>query len=134
MPADDVEEIDLSGLGEPARDRDTLVARKATIPVLVADEPTADDEIRPDALAHGIEHLERKADSVLDRAAVIVIAAVGGRRPELVEQVAVHLELEPVEARRLAALRRIRIGAADASKVEILGRLGEGAMRGFADG
>ena len=62
---------------------------------------------RPD-LAHRVEDLEREAQAVLDRAAILVRAAVGQRRDEAREQVAVRaVEFEHVEAGALAALGRV---------------------------
>ena len=56
-----------------------------------------------------VEDLERKAQAVLERAAVFVRAAVGQRREEAREQIAVGaVQLEHVEAGALAALRRLR--------------------------
>jgi hypothetical protein len=49
-------------------------------------------------MAHGVEHLEREAHPVLDRAAVLVSAPVGDRGNEAGEEIAVrHVELEHVE-------------------------------------
>ena len=57
--------------------------------------------------AHRLEHLQREAQAVLERAAVLVRAPVGERRDEAREQVAVGaMEFEHVEARPLAAFRR----------------------------
>ena len=50
-------------------------------------------------LAHHLEDLERKAHPVLQAAAVFVVALVGDRREELVQQVAVRgVDLDAVEA------------------------------------
>ncbi len=71
--------------------------------------------------------------SMVKRAAVLVLALVGGGRPELIGEVAVAFDLQAVEAGRLAALGRHRVLAHDARDVPILGGFGKGAMRGLAD-
>jgi len=49
--------------------------------------------------AHRVEHLERKAQPVLEAAAVVVVAVVGQRRQELMQQVAVRgMDLDPLDA------------------------------------
>ena len=50
-------------------------------------------------LAHRVEHLQRQAQPVLERSAVVVGALVGERRDERRQQIAVRaVQLEPVEA------------------------------------
>ena len=55
-------------------------------------------------LAHGFEHLQRKADAVFKRAAIRVGALVGNRRQKLVQQIAVRgVQLHRLDAQLLAA-------------------------------
>ena len=70
---------------------------------------------------------------VVQAAAVIVVALVGRRRPELVGQMAVGVDLQPVQPGRLHALRRRRVVGDDAVDVPVLDRLGERPMRRLAD-
>ena len=63
---------------------------------------------------------------------MLVRALVGGRRPELVGQVAIGVDLEAIETCRLHPLRRRRIVPDDAVEVPRFGRLGEAAVRGLA--
>ncbi len=56
--------------------------------------------IRRDRRAHRLEHLEREAHAVLQRAAILVVALVGERREELVQQVAMRrVQLDRLRAR-----------------------------------
>ena len=80
---------------------------KATVSSSVTPSRRAVDRRRPGRRAavvgpggaHGLDHLEREAHAVLARAAVPVLAPVGQRREELVEQVAVRgVHLDDVEA------------------------------------
>ena len=80
--------------------------RQALLEILVGDHADADDEIRPDGGAHRVDHPPGEAQPVVERAAILVVATVGGGRPEAVHQMAVGLELDAVEAGRLHALRR----------------------------
>jgi hypothetical protein len=62
-------------------------------------DPHADRPVRREGLADGVEHLERKAEPVLQRAPVRVVPEVRQRRQELVEQVAVRpMDLNGVES------------------------------------
>jgi hypothetical protein len=69
-----------------------------------------------------------EAQAVVEAAAVLVVAAVGGGRPEAVHQVAVGLDLDAVEAGRLHALGGVGVVGDDAGEVPVLGLLGEGAV------
>ena len=104
----------------------------AALDVLVADHARADDEIRADARADRLQHLEAEAQAVLQRAAIGVVAFVGERRPELIDEMAVGFDLQAVEAAGLYALRGVGVGAQHARDVEILHRLRESAMRRLA--
>ena len=74
------------GLRHRLRDllRDLVV--DAVVVELVGAHAQADAEISPDRLAHGFQHLDAEAHAVLERAAVLVGAQVGPRRPELIDQ------------------------------------------------
>lgn len=115
-----------------------MMLRKSNLPdcasrhVLVGDHADADDEPVADGLAHRVDDAPGEAQPVVERAVVFVVAAVGGRRPERVHQMAVGLELDAVEPGCLHALGRGGIVGDDAVDVPVLGRLGEGAMRRLA--
>ncbi len=58
--------------------------------------------------AHALHHLDREAHAVEFAAAVLVVAHVGERREELVDQIAVRpMNIEHVEARLMGAPRRL---------------------------
>ncbi len=126
--ADDVEEVDAAGGGEPLGDLDAFGARQALLEILVGHQADADDEVRPDRLAHRVEHQEGEAQPVVERAAEGVVAPVGGRRPEAVHEMPVGLELDAVEAGGLHALGGGGVVGDDALDVPVLGLLGEGAV------
>ncbi len=134
MAADDVEEIHLAGGDDAAADLQPLGLADALVPILVGHQPGADDEIRPHGLAHGVEHAEGEAQSIVQGAAILVGALVGGRRPELVHQVAVAFELDAIQSRSLHALGGRGILPDDPLDVPILDLLGNGTVGGFADG
>ena len=131
---DDVDEVDHPGPGEGGRDRETVRLGQAARHVLRSAHPDADDELVADLPADGFEHLDREAHPVLERAAVPVRPRVDERRPELVDQVPVGLQLEAVEAALLAATGRRPKGPDDAPDVAFLHLLREAPMGGLADG
>ena len=56
-------------------------------------------------LAHRVEHFERKAHAVRQRAAILIGALVGNRRQELVQEIAVRgMHLDGIDAEPLGAL------------------------------
>ena len=88
--------------------------------------------------AHGVEDLEREAHAVLEAAAVVVVALVGERRQELVQQVAVRgVQLD---ARRGRGARRAAPPAAKSSRIRCRPAASSAAARsspamcGTADG
>ena len=78
-------------------------------------DPHGHRPVRRPHLAYGVEDLEREAQPVGQRAAVLVGALVGQRREERREQVAVRaVQLEQVEAR---ARRRAAAAATNCSRI-----------------
>ena len=118
--------------GQAARDGHALLAAQAPLPVLVADEPRAHEEIGADAPSHGREHGHAEAQAVFDRPAIFVGALVGRRRPELVDEMAVALEFDAIEPAGLRPLGRVGVSRDHPVEVPVLHRLGEGAMGGLA--
>ncbi len=102
------------------------------IPVLVAHHPHADEEIAADALADRVQNLEAETHAIVERAAVGVVAPVGRGRPELVDQMPVAFELDPIEACRLHALGAVGVGLDHPRDVPVLHGLREGAVRRLA--
>ena len=86
----------------------------------------------PTAGADRLQRVEGEAQAVVEAAAVGRVELVGQRRPELVHQVAVGLELDAVEPGRLHPLGGVGIVLDDPGDVPVLGLLREGAVRGLA--
>ena len=133
MAADDVEEVDEAGILQLVADLKTFRLGEALVPILIGDEPAADDEIGADGFAHRLEHAHGEAQAIVDRAIIGILAQIGRRAPEGVHQMAVAFELEAIEAGRLHALGRRGIIGDDALDVPILHLLGKGPMRRLAD-
>ena len=71
----------------------------------------ADDEVRPAGLADAVRDLGHEAQPVLQAAAPGIVAPVGQRRPELVDQAGIAgEEVDPVEAALLVAHRLVDEG------------------------
>ncbi len=130
---DDVDKVDLARRDQLLRDVKPLLARKALLPVFVGDHPDADDEVRPHRAADRVEHAEDEAQPIVEAAAILVGALVGGRRPELVREMAISLDLDAVEAGSLHALRRRGVVGDDPLDIPVLRLLREGPVGGFTD-
>ncbi len=84
--------------------------------------------------AHRVEHLQRKPDPVLEGAAVGIVAAIGDRRQELVQQVAMrHVQLDGVDADPLRAPRGVDEGVAHAGESRGVQRVGRALAFGVRD-
>ena len=80
--------------------------------------------------AHRIEHLERKAHALGQRATVRIGAPIGDRRQELVQQVAVRrMQLDGIEPEPLRAQCGVHEGPAHARKPRVVERRGGGRLR-----
>ncbi len=79
VSADDVQKIDLAPGRQPASDLNAFLAAQAAVPVLVGDHAHADDELGADPLADGVQDREREAQTIVEAAAVVVAALIGGR-------------------------------------------------------
>ena len=128
VAAHHVQEIDHAAHLQPARDVETVLLVEAAVENLIAGVAHADDERRPHAFADGGEHVEREFQPVIERPAVGPVERIGQRRPELIHQMAVGLQLDAVEPRGIHALRGVRVVLDDALDIPILDLLGKGAM------
>ncbi len=132
MAADDVEKIDEPALRQPPRNLEPILPVEPAFLHLVHRIANADDEIRPDATADLVEHLEDEAHAVAERAAIGFVQRIGQWRPELVEEMAIGFQLDAVEPGGLHAFRGVPVILDDTRDVPILELLREGAMRRFA--
>ena len=100
----DVQQVD-AGLFQSGADADrVLQAQAGAQRQFVADDAKADREIGSHHLAYPRHHLQRKAQALVKCAAILVLAAVKGRRQELVDQIAVGaVDLDRVEPGFLGA-------------------------------
>ena len=124
VAADDVDEVDEPRRFQPPQHLQAGRRVDAAGHRLVDGHADADDEASADALTDGGEHAQPEAHAVVERPAVLVGAPVGERRPELVEQVAVGLDLDAVHAAGLHPLGGVGVLADDAVDVPVLGLLG----------
>ncbi len=133
MALDHIDEVDQARILEPPRDLQSLVERDPFIQIVLVDHHAhADDEIGSGGAPDLLQHRHRKAHAVLEAAAVIVVALVGRRRKEGIEQMAVGFNLDPVEPAFATALHAGAIGLDHPLDLEILHHLRKGAMRRFA--
>ena len=130
--ADDVKEIDRAAVLEPAPDLQPVLHRDPVGGEVVGGVADTDDELGAHALAYGVEHVERECHPRRQVAVPGRLQRVLARRPEGVHQVAVGLQLDPVQPGRLHPLRGVGVIADDAGDVPILQHLGKGAVGRFA--
>ena len=130
-PADDADEVDALG-DDPMRDRERLLAAES--PGISSSKdirmPTAKSGTC--RLTHRPNHPKREAHPVLEAAAELVVAVIGQRRPERVEQVGVGLDFDPVQAGLAASGSGVGVRPHDAVHVPFLGHLREGSVRRLA--
>ena len=109
--ADDREEVDQAGGGEPAGDGRQIRGGQPARSALIAGDARADDEVTADLPANLAQHVHPEAHPVLQASAVRVEPMVEQRRPELIDEVVVrHGELDPVETPVATPPRRIAEG------------------------
>ncbi len=97
-PAADLDGVNPFG-GQGARGLAALAEREAVLDEVLAVELDGDGQVRPGGGARAAERLDHEAAPALRRAAPFIGAAVGVRREEFAEQVAVGaVELDAVEA------------------------------------
>src|SRR3546814_21034854 len=95
--------------------RCALVTGVQTCALPISGDAGAERLVRRPDRAHRLENLEREAHAVVERAAVTIIAAVGNRRDEFMQQVAMRtMQLDQVDAGTVGPLRRLDELAPDA--------------------
>ena len=132
MAAHHVEKIHHAAVLQAARYLQSVSGGEAAGQVFVAGVTHADDECRPDAFAHRPQHVEAKAQAVVQRTAIGFVQRICEGRPELVHQVAVGLQLQAIEPGRLHAFGGVGIVADDAFDVPVFQLLRKGTVRGLA--
>ena len=132
MAADDVQKIHQPRVRQVARNAYALQRGDATRAHLVGHAAHAQNKVCSHALADRAHHFHGKAHPVFQCAAKGRVQRVGGGRPELVDQMPVGLQLQPVHACGVHALGSIGVVADDAVDVPVFHLFGEGAVRGFA--
>jgi hypothetical protein len=133
VAANDIQEVDEARRLEAPRDFDAVCAGKPDFPVLVGDHAHAEQEAGADRRAHRLHHAQRKRHAGIEVAAERIVPLVRRGRPELVGQMAVGVDLQPVQTGRLHALRRRRVVGDDAVDVPVLDRLRKRPMGRLAD-
>src|SRR5580704_2926511 len=129
MAPDDGKEVDQARVPEALADFEAFLARKAFVPVLVSRDSQPDDWLIADTLANSFEDAHAEAHSIFERTAIVVGSTGRRRRPEIVDQMPVAFELEPIEVGGDHSLRRIRVILDDTLDVPIFHLLRKGAMR-----
>jgi hypothetical protein len=109
MSSDDVEEVDQAAVLQTPRDLKAVLFANASLKQFVAGIAHANDESVANPTAHGAQHLKREAKTVVERTAVGRIERVGQRRPELIHQMPIGLNLQPIEPSLFHALGSIDV-------------------------
>ena len=111
VPADAGVEQRRAGRLDALPEPHDLVPRAAALDQIEHRQPVDDDEIAADRGARPAHDLQRKTDPVLERPAPLVVAMIGPRRDELVDEVAFGShDLDAVVAGALGELRAADIG------------------------
>ena len=123
VAADDVHEVDQPVGLEPLQDQQPGLGVDAPRHPLVDGHPQTDDVVRARRAPGWRPAPPSRSAAAFDRTAVRIGPSVGQRRPELVEQVAVGLDLDAVHAGRLHPLGGVGVLGHDALDVPVLGLL-----------
>ena len=97
MTFDHVQEIHHTAVFQTARDFQPIILGQTAGQLFIASIAHTDDKIGANPVANGFQRVKGKPQPVFKAAAVGAIQIVGQRRPELVHQVAVGLQFDPVE-------------------------------------
>src|SRR6185312_7166621 len=118
----DIDEIAAQGLELP-RGFDRVLDGETALQPIGGAEANAKRLLARHELAYGVEHFQREAAALFHAATVLVGAAVGERRQELVHQVAVRaMQLDHVEAQPQAAQGGIDEGLLHAFQPDVVER------------
>ena len=129
MTAYHIEKIDLTAIAQQARDLQAIAGIQPTTQTLISGVADTNDELAAHPCANGAQHFHGEAQPILETAAVGALQGIGERRPELIHQVAVGLQLDTVEAGCLHALGGVGVVLDQPCDIPVLDPLGKGAVR-----
>ena len=132
LPPDHVQEIHLPAVPKPSRNLQPLRLVNPALGGFIGGISDTDDKLRPDPVADRVQHHEAEPQPVLQIAAKGRVHPVRQRRPELIDQMAIGLQLDPIQPCRLHPLCRIGVIGDDPVDVEIFHLLRKSPMRRFA--
>lgn len=133
-PVDHREEVDQSRTAQRGGDFDAFLVRQGAFHALVTRDAHANDEGRTDLFPYVFQHVDGESHAVAQTSSVTVLALIGPRCPELVDQVAGHRrELHTVQPATLGSLHRLAVGPDDPPDIEFLDRLRIAAVRPLPD-
>ena len=130
----DAQVVEETGPGNVPGDLLEIPGAEAALDELVAGDPHADDEARPDDATDRGQHLEAEAHAVLEAPAVAVAPPVGERRPELVRQVIGEGDdVDTIRAGFLDSERRVGVARHDLGDLVLAERARILATHGLGD-
>ena len=129
----DVDEIDSAG-AKMASERDGVVWRPSTVCPIRRGDTDEEREVSRPRGAHRIDNLKKKAGAIFEAAAIGISAAIGERREEFVQQIAVGgVDFNEVEAGGQGVLCRLREGSDDGVDAGLVEGLRDSIVRGEGD-
>ena len=132
MPFHHVQEIDHAAVFQTPGNLQPVLARETARHILVPRVAHTDDELGPDPVADRFQRVEGEAQAPVQIPPIGAVQCVGQRRPKLIHQVPVGLQLDPVEASRLHPFGGIGVVRDDPGHVPVLGLFRKRLVRRLA--